>query len=511
MPSTSQSLIRPSTDTELMPPPPTKRIKRPRKVLDEDAYTDAISHIIARDFFPGLVETRLQQEYLDALDSQDRGWIASASRKLAAAMTPGGAGPSRRGTSLAGAPPATAPPSATADTPRGYGGDTPFTVVSGMSAADSVATSSTRAALTLDLKMSLDNFQARYTSEDNESFNKVLDKQNAKRAHRYAWLWAGNKIPAPRQIAHRQREAKLLHDRAAAQEATDEGDTGEEASSSSRALIPSSSVDERKAMPDTWDSKPRNQFFFAPESVEDDYETVQQRAEATSRAPPRTVAYGNTRLPGPAAADPASVPPSPSISAIREAIAGRPRADSTTSAGGQTPRVNGYAYVDDNDEGEGPLEALSTAALLRHSGDPSPNPFQIREQSRRESLHHRMVDRVAKNNRPGSRLRRTSMSSATTPIATPLSTAGSSHRGAPGVRGAGARGSLTPAARQLWMKLAARENARSPSGSRPAQSITPGLFGGPGTMRSLSSTRTPGNGKGKETGPRLGWTPTSKA
>ena len=38
----STALIRKSTDTNLMPPPPLKRIKRPPKVLDEDSYTDAL-------------------------------------------------------------------------------------------------------------------------------------------------------------------------------------------------------------------------------------------------------------------------------------------------------------------------------------------------------------------------------------------------------------------------------------------------------------------------------------
>lgn len=38
----SKALIRKSTDTDLMPPPPVKRIKRPPKVLDEDTYTDAL-------------------------------------------------------------------------------------------------------------------------------------------------------------------------------------------------------------------------------------------------------------------------------------------------------------------------------------------------------------------------------------------------------------------------------------------------------------------------------------
>src|SRR2546421_505519 len=123
MPS-NQALMQRSTDTELMPPP-AKRIKRPPKVLDEDSYTEALSEIIARDFFPGLLETQTQQEYLDALESHNNEWIASAKRKLTQVMTPG---PRRgaRGTSLQH-------PVLTSETPREYGGDTPMTVMSDFS------------------------------------------------------------------------------------------------------------------------------------------------------------------------------------------------------------------------------------------------------------------------------------------------------------------------------------------------------------------------------------------
>ena len=89
MTSPPLALVKRRSDNELMPPPPrVKRVKRPVRVLDEDTYSDALSHIIARDFFPGLLELESQEEYLDALSSKDDGWIESAGRKLAATMTP---------------------------------------------------------------------------------------------------------------------------------------------------------------------------------------------------------------------------------------------------------------------------------------------------------------------------------------------------------------------------------------------------------------------------------------
>jgi hypothetical protein len=100
--SPSQALAKRSTDNALMPPPPPpKRQKRPAKVLDEDVYTDALSHIIARDFFPGLVESEAQQQYLTALDSKNNDWIREAGRNLTQVMTPGPDGRRRQGSEQA--------------------------------------------------------------------------------------------------------------------------------------------------------------------------------------------------------------------------------------------------------------------------------------------------------------------------------------------------------------------------------------------------------------------------
>jgi protein DGCR14 len=37
--------------------------------------------------------------------------------------------------------------------------------------------------------LSLDEFQARYTSEDNSSFTQILEDENRKRKERWAWAW----------------------------------------------------------------------------------------------------------------------------------------------------------------------------------------------------------------------------------------------------------------------------------------------------------------------------------
>ena len=381
----SKVLAKRSLDISLMPPPPPpKRIKRPAKVLDEDDYTDALSHIIARDFFPGLLETESKQEYLNALDSQDHEWIAAAGRKLTEVMTPGPDGRrlrGRRGTSMT---PVSGLYGRGGETPKAWQGETPMSVVS--TAESTVSTQSDRPEV--DTNMSLSAFQQKYTSEDNESFYKLLDKQNLKKAERYAWMWAGNKIPAARQIAHRKRERLL-----AANKAAEDSENGKE-------LATVEPRDTRKAMPDSWPSRPNNPFMFAPGSIEDTTQTVTQKNEEISRAPPKAVIYDNTRITHPVTMDSsAAIPPSPSLSAVQDAIAGHPRptASEVSFNRASTPRVNGYAFVDS--EPEPPPSFDSPSPLLLGRGESTPNPFKLHESSKREALHHRMVDKVAKGKR----------------------------------------------------------------------------------------------------------------
>ncbi|KAK7754174.1 hypothetical protein SLS62_003751 [Diatrype stigma] len=430
---TSTALVRKRTDMELMPPPPpTKRIKRPKKVIDEDSYTDALSQIIARDYFPGLLESETQREYLDALESKDQAWIANASRRLQQVMTPG-RHRARRGTSLAPG----------SQTPTNFAGDTP--------ASTSVASTRTSVAedkVEIDVNMSLGAFQSKYTSEDNESFYKLLDKQNSKRAEKYAWLWSGNKLPSKMQLAQKRVEAKLSETRSL----TDDGFKKDRMAIKDK--------DERPAQADTWKFKPNNEFMFIPDGIEDAMETRIEKAEAESRAAPKGVNYENTRMPIPKISDEDSVPPSPSLSAVRDAIAGKrvgSDANSTTAGGGETPRVNGYAFVDD----EQPAYETPKAAPVIDlgPGDATTNPFTIREQSRREALHHRMVDRISQSKRLSSKVGMTGKVDKTPVPKFPNSPRVSTE-------------DLTPAAQRLWSKIG-RSGSSTPRTPFGAES-TPG-------------------------------------
>ena len=304
---TSQALVRqPSaSDVALMPPPPFKRTKRPPKVLDEDDYTDALSEIIARDYFPGLLESQAQHEYLAALDSGNEAWMAQAAQKLREAAAPptGNKRRSARNTRFDSTLSET--PLRAADTPVGYtGNETPASVAGSVT---SQLDDQTHEPKQLDTStLSLAAFQAKYTSEDNESFNTLLDKQNFKRRQKHAYLWTQDQhLPSERQIAHRAREGRLLKQK-------------EDDEAAGKALIPMSSgaTDARPAKPDSWKiQRADNTFMFNASSVDEDgMQTVQDVKEQNSKAAAKEVVHANTRFPPlQYIDDPGPVPPSPSL------------------------------------------------------------------------------------------------------------------------------------------------------------------------------------------------------
>jgi protein DGCR14 len=428
-PRDSQALTKRNAETALMPPPPPpKRIKRPAIVLDEDTYTDGLSHIIARDFFPGVLETQTTQEYLNALDSNDPEWIAEAGRKVAHVMTPGPEGRrirGRRGTSMR-------PTFGNGDeTPQGWGGDTPMSVAA--SEASSALGSKEHE---VDLNLSLAAFQAKYTSEDSESFNDLLDRENMKRREKHAWYWNGNKMPSKRQLA----QEKVLASRGSTSSSTD-------------LILAEMAKDKRPAMADFKQMGPRNPLMFKPDSIEDSHQTVAQAAEEKSLAPPKAINHSNTRIPVPELLHP-EAPNSPTMSAVDAALSGRPRltASEPGYTGSETPRVRGYAFVDAEPtpseiafaNGQAIPDSLSLLSQLAPA-DSTPNPFRLEESSKREVLHQRLVEKSSKNKRAAGRVGE--LLSAETPGRTPtpkfLSAGGLKKKA----------GDLTPAAQSLFRKI----------------------------------------------------------
>jgi protein DGCR14 len=405
-PNKSTALIeKRKLDVAMMPPPPSKKIKRPAVVLDEDAYLNGLSHVIARDYFPGLLQTEAKQELLDALDSKNEAWIRDAGSRLHQVMEGEGMTP-RRGVSMP------------TQTPKSFVGDTPLV------GTDTEA----KPVPDVDLNLSLTAFQAKYTSEDNESFNALIDKQNSKNREKQTYLWNGNQIPTARQITYREQQAKLL------------------------AQGPSNALellrrDDRPAMPNHRPSAPRNSLMFLPDSIEDTHTTVAQESEAQSNAPPKAIDHANTRVERNVQVP--KVPASPTLSALNDAIAGRPRL-SESEAGWETPRVAGYTFVDAEPtasemQAYETMQRVDTAAIissLTAGAKGGPGPFNIKESGKREQLHHRLLDRTKNMKKSGNRLLDSKDGGLSRPTPTPSGTPVNTRAG-----------SLTPAARLLFDRV----------------------------------------------------------
>ncbi|KAI5683210.1 hypothetical protein M9H77_04438 [Catharanthus roseus] len=170
-----------------------RKSKRP-KVLDEDTYVAAIEKIIERDFFPDIPKLRDRLDWLEAVRTGDPVQIRDAQLKILERRR--GANPVDSGTSLR-------TPGSTffrnsVYTPFGEDGVNNQSDVNKTPGAANNGNSyeimgDDRGGGDVDVALSLDEFFRRYTSEDNESFSKIIEKVNRKRKERYSYLLEGEK------------------------------------------------------------------------------------------------------------------------------------------------------------------------------------------------------------------------------------------------------------------------------------------------------------------------------
>lgn len=171
---------------------PAKKSLNRQEILEEDEYTAALSHIIARDFFPSLAHIDATNTYLDALRSNDPSLVHASVRRLQELdSTP--ARSTRRDWQ------------SPFETPYGTGpSDTPFRTPR---EAGEPAAKRPR----YDTTMSLDSFQAKYTSEDNSSFTQIMHEENRQRRERWGWAWdAQRRVEEQRDRMLEGRERMLL-------------------------------------------------------------------------------------------------------------------------------------------------------------------------------------------------------------------------------------------------------------------------------------------------------------
>ncbi|VDB99786.1 unnamed protein product [Peniophora sp. CBMAI 1063] len=388
---------------------PTRSLLR-QQVLEEDEYTAALSHIIARDFFPSLVHLDATNAYLEAESNNDPAAIAASVRRLEQLQTPARAW----------------------DAPTPYAAGPSETPRAGPSSSTSEPP---RKRAKLDTSLSLDAFQAKYTSEDNSSFLEILEAENDRRKERYGWAWdAQKRVEAMRGKMLEGRERALIEAPAApgvrekvlieapvpkglitqGEEGHDDKGKGKEVAvvakkkddeENEEVDVMAPKKDTREAGVDGWNFRARNGLMFPPDADVSPYAVT-----APSKPDPREVRAVNTRMPdldedGELMRS-SSAPPSPTRSRIDAAIAGTPYRP-------RSPGVNNFSYVpampSPSPAELGPTRVkqlmtmgtlLGTPRVLSQSDDPAiepDTPFRIAAPTAREQLSNRLSSTASRS------------------------------------------------------------------------------------------------------------------
>ena len=190
-----------ASESSPKPDAPPRSLDR-QFVLEEDEYTEALSHIIARDFFPSLIHLDATNNYLDALKSKDPARIQATVQRLEDINTPL---TNRRGGPTVNATPTPYGRRGTYDTPLSR---TPYGSDRYEDGEEGEPRSKRRK---FDTDISLDTFQAKYTSEDNASFLEILSDENKKRKEAYGWAYnAQKRVEEQRERMLEGREKLLI-------------------------------------------------------------------------------------------------------------------------------------------------------------------------------------------------------------------------------------------------------------------------------------------------------------
>lgn len=332
------------------PDVPVKKGKRKKvKVLDEDTYLDKMGRIIERDFFPDLKKLVAQNDYLEAVEKND----TTKLREIYAKYSVGG----RPSTDQYNSP-------ATFETPSDLRHSRDLT--------EEHASSSYRANKQDDTEsvssdaeskgMSLNKYLANYTSEDNRSFEDVMDETEARRKQKQPWLYKDEKS-----------NAEAL------------GIGGLEVPAIELQL---SAEIKRPLQVDTWGYKNRNFIMYVPDG------------ENSKEASKGEILHSNTRFNCCPFDETQSKERIQGLAQQQvKVLDGKIGVDGKEVVGG-TPQIGGYTFVRTPSPAPGvsesPLmtwgEIEGTPFRLDHTPGPS---FRIPEPPRRERLAHALADKHA--------------------------------------------------------------------------------------------------------------------
>ncbi|KAH6917273.1 nuclear protein DGCR14 [Coprinopsis sp. MPI-PUGE-AT-0042] len=452
-------------------------------VLEEDEYLEALSKIIARDFFPSLVHLDATNDYLDAVSSKDPKLIQKSVRKLQQLSDTPLVSASRRGQF---------------ETPRTPWGETP---------AGSSSSGRPSKRPKYETNISLDEFQARYTSEDNSSFTQILDEENKQRKEVYGWAYdAQKRVEAQNRKALEGRERMMIElpsgpgvkqkfrieapvpvglltdgsqvesekakGKKRAVDADEEQET-ESVNGNALAVVEKDAEvnvlarrkDTRSAGVDGWKFKARNALMFAPDANVSPYHPPM--VHKVPEKNPKVILHNSTRLPEQDETSDAprslSAPSSPTRSRIDAAITGTPYRPRGKDEG--FTLVPNLPSPKADELGPAALKQLmtwgtlnATPRVISQSDDAAAitadTPFHLPKASRRETIGLQLSNKASKSLRA-----KAEMLGLRTPgvTRTPVTAGFSGKRGdmAPPTwtpRKSEAAGNLTPAAKRLLQR-----------------------------------------------------------
>uniref|UniRef100_A0A6I8NW55 Ess-2 splicing factor homolog n=1 Tax=Ornithorhynchus anatinus TaxID=9258 RepID=A0A6I8NW55_ORNAN len=350
----------------VFPGPARGRGAKPRLGL---LIRQSLQKIIQRDFFPDMEKLQAQREYLEAEESGDLEKMRQLAIKLGSSL-----GKPVRDTPLPCESPAGRGLPLLLWAAPWVGSSRRLAVGGGM--GESQGPGEAEKEGSKDTLPSLDAFLARHTSEDNASFEQIMEVAKEKEKSRHSWLY-----DAEAELA--QRSQQNLAVPSAEQQALESSQAGVEA----------------------WAYKAKNTLMYYPAGVPDEEEAQPKK--------PREVLHRNTRF----LRDPFSQ--ALSKSQLQQAAAlnaqhkqGKVGPDGKELVPQESPRVNGYGFVITPSPAPGVNESpLMTwgeveSTPLRVDGadtpyvDRTPGPaFKILEPGRRERLGLKMANEAAAKNR----------------------------------------------------------------------------------------------------------------
>ncbi|XP_047552223.1 splicing factor ESS-2 homolog isoform X1 [Lutra lutra] len=219
-----------------------------QRVLDEEEYIEGLQTVIQRDFFPDVEKLQAQKEYLEAEENGDLERMRQIAIKFGSALG-----------KMSREPPPPYVTPATFETPdvhtgTGVVGSKARGRGRGLEEGDGEAGEEEEK----EPLPSLDVFLSRYTSEDNASFQEIMEVAKEKSRARHTWLYQ-----AEEEFEKRQKDNLALP--SAEHQAIESSQAGVE----------------------TWKYKAKNSLMYYPEGVPDEEQLFKK---------PRQVVHKNTRF-----------------------------------------------------------------------------------------------------------------------------------------------------------------------------------------------------------------------